>query len=301
MHTLKRHATLLIAVACLAASAPIRAEPITLRGDDGELGEASVANEPGKNANTASLPATTGTAQETASAPAATALAERRSTAATAGEAAKAPADTAIPDPPDGRAPAPRTNLAFDTDAAAAGELADAAFSPFLQSEARAEENEWERDLKEAIRPIYDELAASGVVDTVHGIKSYLNLLNAAVAPDGGRSNGGSGPPTVTDPLVAERSAPWAGAAAGYGTDAPAVHGERERMVAALIFEEWISTLQPWFFALLACYLAWQAARLAINFSHWKSARAKKRGSRGTSGTSGNRHRRSTSRRRSAD
>ena len=291
MHTLKRHATLLIAALCLAASAPMRAEPITLRGDDGELGEASVANEPGKNADAASLPATTGAAQETA-------LAERRSTAAAAGEAAKAPADTTIPDPPDGRAPAPRTNLAFDTDAAAAGELADAAYSPFLQSEAHAEESEWERDLKEAIRPIYDELAASGVVDTVHGIKSYLNLLNAAVAPDGGRSNGGSGPPAVADPLVAERSAPWAGAAAGYGTDAPAVHGERERMVAALIFEEWISTLQPWFFALLACYLAWQAARLAINFSHWKSARAKKRGARGTSGS---RHRRSTSRRRSAD
>ena len=161
--------------------------------------------------------------------------------------------------------------------------LASLVSSPLLAEEQK--ESDWEREVKEALRPIYDELAASGVVDAVQGIKSYLGLLNALVARDGTSAESASGDQAALPDSVAGTPAYGTAIRGSLGEGASAgrapAQSERERMIAVLILSEWIAAAKPWFFALLAVYALWQAIRFAVNYSHRKTRRARKRAARG--------------------
>ena len=179
---------------------------------------------------------------------------------------------------------APRQGRTSDVVAGGSDALAASLAAPPLSE--LQEGSVWERELKEALRPIYDELAASGIVDAVQGIKSYLGLLNALAAHDRANSESATGDRS----MVGESAAglPGYGAASliydANGTALPAgktaAQAERERMIAVLILSEWITAAKPWFFALLAGYALWHAIRFAVNYSRWKSRRARKRAAR---------------------
>lgn len=167
------------------------------------------------------------------------------------------------------------------------------AASPLLAEEQA--ESDWEREIKEALRPIYDELAASGVVDAVQGIKSYLGLLNALVAHEGTSAESASGDHEALPESVA--GTPAYGTATrgslgeGESVGRTPAQSERERMIAVLILKEWIAAAKPWFFALLAAYVLWQTIRFAVNYSQWKTRRARKRAARGQRSQRGTRRR----------
>lgn len=214
---------------------------------------------------------------------------------ASSGAGGTAGADRSAAPPAGDDAPTPRSRPAAtsarsarpdggnEQAAARRAALASLAASPLLAEEQT--ESDWEREVKEALRPIYDELAASGVVDAVQGIKSYLGLLNALVARDGASAESASGDQAVLPDSVAGTPAYGTATRGSLGEGTPAgrtaAQSERERMIAVLILKEWIAAAKPWFFTLLAVYALWQTIRFAVNYSHWKARRTRKRAARG--------------------
>ena len=152
--------------------------------------------------------------------------------------------------------------------AAVAGELA-----------AEEADWDWEREFKEAIRPIYDDLAASGVIDAVRGFRSYLAMLGVFLSGD---------PPTPTGNRARAMNAaePQVGPA-GWETSSGRIdaltpgksetQSEVDRLVVEMIVKEWIAAVLPWIYGLLALFVAWQVARLTFAFMRSRSTRARKR------------------------
>jgi hypothetical protein len=147
--------------------------------------------------------------------------------------------------------------------------------------ELAAEEPVWESEIKEAIRPIYDDLAASGIIDAVQGFRSYLAMLgvylsNEHVPPPGDRAR----PASVADPQVGAANAGWE--AQADGTDALTLGKtqeqiEKEKLIAAMIVSEWFATILPWIYGALALIVAWQVAKLTFAYVRARSTRAQRR------------------------
>jgi hypothetical protein len=123
----------------------------------------------------------------------------------------------------------------------------------------------WDREFKEAVRPFYDELDAAGIVDAVGGLRSYLALTISSALDDGAPAE----------------PAPWE--ASGNRSEArqrSAAQVEKEKMLASIMIEEMIETVKPWLFSLVALYLLWRMVMLGLDYSRWKTTRARKRAPR---------------------
>ena len=134
-------------------------------------------------------------------------------------------------------------------------------------------EADWEREIREAMRPYYEQIAMSGVVDAVHGLKSYLSAGAAVPTDDEER----------TDYRTPSEIAPWEsrdGRFDALGREKSPAQIENERKITAQLIDEWIAELKPWVFGLAALYALWHVIKLGFDFSRWRSERALKRGAK---------------------
>lgn len=139
----------------------------------------------------------------------------------------------------------------------------------------------WEQEFRDSVRPFYDHLVDSGMVDAVNGLKSYLSLVarasfDALAKTDYAKSsNYGAGrdaalwemPDNRFDANIPQRSA---------------ADIERDRVLASILVDELIETVKPWFYGLAALFLLWHAVQLMASYSRWKSTRPLKRGAKST-------------------
>jgi len=126
----------------------------------------------------------------------------------------------------------------------------------------------WDREFKETIRPLYQQLADSGVIDAVDDFKSYLAMGTAHLLDV----------PPGTDYVAAHNAAPWA---TETHHRSPGLL-EKDRLVAAVLLDELIAAIKPWLLTLVGLYVLWHMVRLSIDYSRWKMSHARKRGSRKT-------------------
>ena len=134
------------------------------------------------------------------------------------------------------------------------------------------DEADWEREVKEAIRPLYDELAAAGVVETLYGVRDTVERVSAGInaAIDGtADAELRSVPEAAAWQRTADALDPMLRARTQEQID-------NERLLSALLVEQWVSEIKPWFFGLIAFYLLWQIIRLGYRISRARSARARK-------------------------
>jgi hypothetical protein len=147
--------------------------------------------------------------------------------------------------------------------------------------EMATDEPDWEREIKEAMRPIYDDLTASGVVDAVQGLRSYLTMLgvllsNEHVPPASDRAR----PRSVAEPRVAPPDAAWevqTGRSDALMLGKSETQVEKEKLIAAMIVNEWFAAILPWFYGALALIVAWQIAKLIFAYVRSRSRRAHRR------------------------
>lgn len=157
----------------------------------------------------------------------------------------------------------PRSTQAADV----ARETSSARLAAMLDDEA-----DWEREIREAMRPYYEQIAASGVADAVHGLKSQLSLSIAAASADETAAS--------TDYRTAPGIAPWESRDERFdaqGREKSPDQIESEKKITAQLIDEWIAAVKPWFIGLAALYALWQVTKLGFDFSRWKTARAFKR------------------------
>jgi hypothetical protein len=163
---------------------------------------------------------------------------------------------------------APRSGQAKDASPRAAAQAIEA--SALLAASERMDEPwMWESELKEAVRPLYEELAVSGVVDAVGGLKSYLGL----------NSSSSFDVPSATGYGAAPESAPWDIDARDRQRSAAEI--EKDRILTSIMIEEFIGAVKPWLLSLAAIYLLWRMVMLGLDYFSWKKNRALKRSSRG--------------------
>ena len=135
------------------------------------------------------------------------------------------------------------------------------------------EETDWEREIREAMRSYYEQIAAYGLVDAVHGLKTHLSLVSAAPADE----------VTGSDYRTPPKVAPWELRDERFDArsrEKSPAQLENEKRIIALLIDDWIAALKPWFFGLAALYVLWLGVRWGFSFSRWKSARAFKRGTK---------------------
>lgn len=138
------------------------------------------------------------------------------------------------------------------------------------------EDGLWEAEFREVVRPLYDELAISGVIDAVSGVKSYLDLsMSSSVAePSTSDTRYGASPeyaPWENDPNNHQRSA---------------AQIEKDKILTSIMIEELIASIKPWLLTLIGAYALWYLFKLGLDYSRWRSARALRRSSKRTHGRS---------------
>lgn len=147
--------------------------------------------------------------------------------------------------------------------------------------EMAADEPDWERGIKEAIRPIYDDLTASGVVDAVQGFRSYLAMLGVLLSPERTLPAGDRAPPgSVAEPRVGPPDAGWelqTGRTDALMLGKSEAQVEKEKLIATMIVNEWFAAILPWIYGALALIVAWQIAKLIFAYVRSRSRRAHRR------------------------
>ena len=135
------------------------------------------------------------------------------------------------------------------------------------------EETDWEREIREAMRSYYEQIAAYGLVDAVHELKTHLSLVSAAPADE----------ETGSDYRAPLKVAPWELRDERFdaqGREKSPAQLENEKRIISLLIDDWIAALKPWFYGLAALYALWLVSRWGFRFSRWKSARAFRRGAK---------------------
>ncbi len=270
------HGGIALLIAGIVATQSLRAEPIALGTRDTE------ARLPGSEAPppaSPSAPPSTATDESAiplavpSTAPGSTADLEDAPPHATDGKAAGRN-EARVPQPAGSGRPA--------SDVAPAGSVRHPQSTLAITGdELAAEEPVWESEIKEAIRPIYDDLAARGIIDAVQGFRSYLAMLgvylsNEHVPPPGDRAR----PASVADPQVGVANAGWETQAGGTDALTPGkteAQIEKEKLIAAMIVSEWFATILPWIYGALALIVAWQVAKLTFAYVRARSTRAQRR------------------------
>lgn len=145
------------------------------------------------------------------------------------------------------------------------------------------------REIKEAVRPLYEDLKTSGVAEAVRGLKSDLDLNdssspNAGTSSDDGKISGSSAPREFASAeSLGNRYAP-------PDRQRSTTQVEQDKLAAAALWREFLEEVKPWLFGLAGLYVLGYMFKLGLDYFRLAAARSVKRSSRGT--RSHRRHRR---------
>lgn len=131
------------------------------------------------------------------------------------------------------------------------------------------------RELKENVRPLYEDLAGSAVVETLRDLKSDLGL---------------NGSPSFKDPASSDysknvgnsdttESAPWEKSGNRYGPDnrpRTAAQIEKDKLATAVMIDEFVETVKPWLYGLAGLYILGYMVKLGLDYFRWKTTRSHK-------------------------
>lgn len=142
------------------------------------------------------------------------------------------------------------------------------------------EDAQWARELAsavlDAVRPLYEGLVESGMVDMFISLETELGLsygqfFGEILFGDYWQNTGlGAQPDSVT----------WAGPgnrADPFNHPNASAEVAREERNAAILLGQLIDEIKPWALGLVALYLLGHLAKLALDYSRWKKARRRKR------------------------
>lgn len=142
------------------------------------------------------------------------------------------------------------------------------------------EDAQWARELAsavlDAVRPLYEGLVESGMVDMFISLETELGLsygqfFGEILFGDHWQNTGlGAQPDSVT----------WAGPgnrADPFNHPNASAEAAREERNAAILLGQLIDEIKPWALGLVALYLLGHLAKLALDYSRWKKARRRKR------------------------
>ena len=124
--------------------------------------------------------------------------------------------------------------------------------------------------VKESLRPAYEQLVESGVVETWHDVKASLGL-------DKGQW---SDRDKLQDPATTPN--PWKtpeGGTSPYPDHAPktATQMQMEREMSTMMREKLVDQMKPWLIGLVGLYIVGRLIRLVIRYVRWKMVRRNKR------------------------
>ncbi len=180
----------------------------------------------------------------------------------------------------DGQSPSPPNSRAKRPAAPSRSQTNESTGSPQGATDVH---EDWtlDREIKEAVRPLYEDLRASGVVEAVRGLKSDLGLNsssspNAPTSSDDAKDSGNSAPREFAS---AER---LGDSYAPQDSPRSATQVEQDKLAAAAAWQELVEEVKPWLFALAGLYVLGYMTKLGLNYFQWKATRSPKRGSRGT-------------------
>ena len=81
-----------------------------------------------------------------------------------------------------------------------------------------------------------------------------------------------------------QESEPWQGSGNRYGHNnraQAAVQTEKEKLVAAVMFDELIEVVKPWLYSLAGLYIFGYMVKLGFDYFRWKTTRSRQRAARG--------------------
>ena len=267
------HIAAFVLIGAIALLEPVRAEPIALGASAAEARAPGVAAEsaslagtlPNVPADELTLPADT----QPATAPPGMDAGETSSPAA----AGKQPTDAAAPQPP-----GPDTTTTNGRPDGVGWRSASPL--PATGHETAGDEAVWEQEIMEAIRPVYDDLAASGVVDAVQGFRFHLAMLGVYLSSEHMTPSGQNVRlANVAEPYSDSGTKDWETRTAGSDASLGPLEAQdkREKLIAAMIIEEWLAATLPWIYGLAALFIAWQIGRLGFAFVRSRSTRRRRR------------------------
>lgn len=122
-----------------------------------------------------------------------------------------------------------------------------------------------QKTVKESVRPAYNQLVESGLIDTWHDVKASLGL---------GKSHGNE----RDNPEGSANASPqWdaSGGATPYPAQPPrtAAQAQMDRELASMMREKLIDQVTPWLIGLVGLYVVGYLIKLVVRFIRWKSAR----------------------------
>lgn len=123
--------------------------------------------------------------------------------------------------------------------------------------------------VKEAVRPVYDQLVESGAVEAWHDLKEGLGL-NKNKWGEEGQANAS---PNRAGQVEAANSS-WQDPGRPPKTAAQA---QMDRELDAFMMKKLIDDIKPWFFGLVGLYALGYLLKVGFEFVQWKSARRRER------------------------
>jgi hypothetical protein len=118
--------------------------------------------------------------------------------------------------------------------------------------------------VKESVRPAYNQLVESGIVETWHDVKASLGLDKNQW------SDHDSAEGTTKSPAQWDAS----GGASPYAAQPPrtAAQEQMDRELAAMMREKLIDQVTPWLIGLVGLYIVGYLIKLVVRYVRWKSA-----------------------------
>lgn len=120
--------------------------------------------------------------------------------------------------------------------------------------------DELRKNIKESVRPVYEQLLESGAIDAVHDVKESLGL-NKGQWNDPAQA---SGQPKATN----QWDTPEA-----FQPPRTAAQAQMDRELAGMMREKLIDQITPWVIGLVGLYILAYLTKLLYGYVRWKSAR----------------------------
>lgn len=222
---------------------PVRAEPISNPIDE---------QTPGDSATSGTWPKTVGSPASNSSG-----VEGAKNTATVTKPAQEQPqGDPQSPSPPHKRPEQQLTRSGSQTN--------EAASSPEM-TKGLYEDWTLDREFKEAIRPLYEDLKATGVVEAMRTLKTDLGL------------NSGDQASSDYSRELAER---LDNRSANQSRTQPTVQTEHDRLATAALWKDLVDEIKPWLFGLAGLYILGYLLKLWRDYLRWKTTRSRKRSSK---------------------
>jgi hypothetical protein len=135
------------------------------------------------------------------------------------------------------------------------------------------------QEIKEAVRPLYDELQGAGVVEGLRDLKSGLGLSGTASFSERTPSENPDDPANIAAREAGRAGSPGAASALN---DRPrtAAQIERDKLANSILMEQLIDELKPWLFGVIGLYMLWRMVKMGFAYAEWKANRPVKSRSR---------------------